>query len=78
MFLVTIRALILGRNHTNVANVRELLQGRVHCKHMSTHSGEKPYKCSQCEKSFARKSKLDKHMMTHTGDINAVIVIKQS
>ena len=32
------------------------------------HIGEKPYKCTHCEKSFSQKRYLDLHMMTHTGE----------
>jgi len=29
--------------------------------------GEKPYKCTECEKAFHRKSYLTEHMFVHTG-----------
>ncbi|CAL4117814.1 unnamed protein product, partial [Meganyctiphanes norvegica] len=29
---------------------------------------EKPYKCSQCDKTFSGMSSLTKHMRTHTGE----------
>ena len=31
------------------------------------HKGEKPYKCSDCDKGFAKKSNLKVHQRSHTG-----------
>ena len=45
----------------------ELAKGDLD-QHMKAHSGEKTYKCIQCEKAFSHKSTLDTHMMTHTGE----------
>ena len=45
----------------------ELAKGDLN-QHMKAHSGEKTYKCIQCEKAFSHKSTLDTHMMTHTGE----------
>ena len=32
------------------------------------HTGEKPYKCTFCEKVYARKDDLTCHIKTHTGE----------
>lgn len=35
---------------------------------MRTHTGEKPYKCTYCERAYAESGDLTKHLRTHVGE----------
>jgi uncharacterized Zn-finger protein len=37
-------------------------------RHLKIHTGEKDFKCSECERAFGEKSTLKRHLLTHTGE----------
>ena len=47
---------------------KQIVAKRLNEHIKSVHGNERPYKCDQCDKKFAKPSELRNHMRTHTGE----------
>ena len=56
----------VGRRHITVMNAEVKNQAGTLKDHRCVHTGEKPYKCTQCCYSSARSFSLKQHMIRHS------------
>ena len=52
----------------NLINANTVTKHSCYTKHYNAITGEKPYSCMQCKKSFATSGGLRVHIRTHTGE----------
>ena len=60
--------IIQADNLANDSAHKRCTQNNAKIRYQRNHSGEKPYKCKDCDKGFALKATLKKHQRLHSGE----------